>query len=120
MRIGELSERTGASVRSLRHYEQRGLITARRTTGNYRDFAPETVDAVAIIRTLIAAGINTATIERLLPCVALVGGRATPCADLRTELEVERDRLEQCRAQLDTSLDILSGVIAAAEAAPVG
>ena len=30
MRIGELAQRTGVSVRSLRHYERAGLVDARR------------------------------------------------------------------------------------------
>ncbi|NED82406.1 MerR family DNA-binding transcriptional regulator, partial [Streptomyces sp. SID11233] len=33
MKIGELARRTGASVRSLRYYEQQGLLDSTRTPG---------------------------------------------------------------------------------------
>jgi len=36
--IGELSRRTGLSVSAIRFYEQRGLVTAVRTSGNQRRF----------------------------------------------------------------------------------
>ena len=38
MRIGELSERTGASTRSLRYYERKGIISGERLENGYRDF----------------------------------------------------------------------------------
>ncbi len=33
MRIGELARRTGVSERSLRYYEQQGLLVSERTAG---------------------------------------------------------------------------------------
>ena len=39
MQIGELSARTGASVRMLRYYEEQGLLEPRRTGSGYRDYA---------------------------------------------------------------------------------
>ncbi|MGI8722827.1 MAG: MerR family transcriptional regulator [Geodermatophilaceae bacterium] len=100
MRIGELARRSGASVRSLRHYEQQGLLDAARTSGNYRDYPDTSLDTVRVIRTLLQAGLTTATIGRLLPCIELIGGQATPCSDLLTELHHERRRLDQQRQAL--------------------
>ncbi|WP_374225966.1 MerR family DNA-binding transcriptional regulator [Micromonospora sp. C41] len=39
MRIGELSARTGVSARSIRYYEQQGLLAALRTPSGQRVFA---------------------------------------------------------------------------------
>ena len=50
MQIGELSARTGASVRMLRYYEEQGLLEPRRTGSGYRDYAESDVDRVARIR----------------------------------------------------------------------
>ena len=38
MLIRELSDRTGASIRSIRHYESKGLVYARRLANGYRDY----------------------------------------------------------------------------------
>jgi len=114
VRIGELSRRGGASVRSLRHYEQQGLLSATRTSGNYRDYPETSLDTVRVIRTLLQAGLPTVTIGRLLPCIELIGGQATPCSDLLTELHHERQRLDQQRQALTRSIGILDTVTAAA------
>ncbi len=37
MRISEVSRRTGVSIRSLRYYEQKQLLCARRLENGYRD-----------------------------------------------------------------------------------
>jgi DNA-binding transcriptional MerR regulator len=36
MRIGELAERAGTTTRTLRYYESRGLLPARRAVNGYR------------------------------------------------------------------------------------
>ncbi|MFH8568927.1 MerR family transcriptional regulator [Streptomyces sp. NPDC017993] len=93
MRIGELSRRTGVSTRSLRYYEQRGLLAARRDTNGYRSYGPESVDTVARIRELLAAGMNTDSIRDLLPC-AQGGPALLSCALSRTVVERQMAQLD--------------------------
>ncbi|MBA4496593.1 MerR family DNA-binding transcriptional regulator [Paenactinomyces guangxiensis] len=38
MNIGEISCRTGVSVRSIRYYEQKGLISPKRQENGYREY----------------------------------------------------------------------------------
>ncbi|MBI0380775.1 MerR family DNA-binding transcriptional regulator, partial [Streptomyces albiflaviniger] len=57
MRIGELARRTGVSERSLRYYEQQGLMTAERTPGGHREYGEGAVDRVIRIQELYAAGL---------------------------------------------------------------
>ena len=38
MRIGELARKAGTSSRSLRYYEEQGLLSARRTANGHRDY----------------------------------------------------------------------------------
>ena len=103
MRIGELSALTGASERSLRYYEEQLLLRPRRRPSGYRDYTPADVTTVHHVRTLLAAGLNTALIAEILPCMVEDDQRSlvAPCAELRVALEAERDRID---AQIDELL----------------
>lgn len=114
MRIGELARRSRASERSLRHYEQQGLLAPTRAANGYRDYHDDAVDVVRTIRTLLDAGLTTRTIAQLLPCVRLIGGQAVPCSDLLADLHHERRRIEDQITSLTTSQRILDTVIDAA------
>ncbi len=66
MTIGELSRRTGLSVRTLRRYEGMGLIyTAGRSPGNYRLFDESALWCAQVIRGLRALGLSVAEIRDL-------------------------------------------------------
>lgn len=68
LRIGELAASTGTSPRSLRYYEEQGLLEPDRESNRYRTYAPDAVCTVRTIRTLLAAGLSTDTIAQVLPC----------------------------------------------------
>ncbi len=67
MKIGELSRRTGVSVRMLRYYEGEGLLAPPRTDSGYRDYGPAEEETVRRIKMLGAAGMTLETIQQLLP-----------------------------------------------------
>lgn len=69
MRIGELAAAGGVSVRSLRYYEEQGLLTSVRSPSGQRHFKDTDVDRVVFIQRLYAAGLSSRTIKDLLPCV---------------------------------------------------
>lgn len=69
LRIGELSERTGASPRSLRYYESRGLMVSQRLPSGQRRYDADHVGRVALIRSFLAAGLSTRTIADMAPCM---------------------------------------------------
>jgi DNA-binding transcriptional MerR regulator len=56
MQIGELSKRTGASVRSIRYYQQQGLLRASRRASGYREFDERAVELVSRIQVLLRNG----------------------------------------------------------------
>ncbi|MFK8848699.1 MerR family transcriptional regulator [Streptomyces sp. Ac-502] len=68
LRIGELAERTGVSARSLRYYEQQGLLRADRDANGYRRYGPDAPETVGRIRELLATGLGTDAVRELLPC----------------------------------------------------
>ncbi|MER6154363.1 MerR family transcriptional regulator [Streptomyces sp. NPDC001868] len=118
MRIGELARRTGVSERSLRYYEQQGLLTASRTPGGHREYAGHAVDRVIRIQELYAAGLRSSKIAQLLPCMRDADGGPSETADgkLVADLTAERDRIDRMigdllrsRALLDEVIDTASG-----------
>lgn len=112
MLIGELSACTGASIRSLRHYEQHGLLAADRGSNGYREFPESAVQTVARIRVLLAAGLSVATIRQVLPCVIDATPRVVPCAELSATLRAELARVEEQAARLDHARHLISGMLA--------
>ena len=115
MRIGELRHRTGVSQRLLRYYEEQGLIHPARRPSGYRDYSDSDVATVLHIRTLLAAGLSTATIAELLPCMGTDGARlVADCPELLVDLNRERDRLTAAIGELETARRTLDGVIATA------
>ncbi|MCM2423709.1 MerR family transcriptional regulator [Streptomyces sp. RKAG293] len=113
MRIGELAARTGVSERSLRYYEQQGLLASDRTPGGHRDFAERAVDRVIRIQELYAAGLHSSKIARILPCMRDEDGGPSVCAtpELVAELTTERDRIDRMINELLRSRGVLDEVI---------
>jgi DNA-binding transcriptional MerR regulator len=112
MRIGEVAERAGVSVRSLRYYAQQGLIESTRTSGGQRRYGEDAVSWVGLIQQLYAAGLSSATIRELMPC--LQSGVSTP--ESRVRLRAEKARLDEYISGLERTRERLEKMIALAEA----
>lgn len=67
MRIGELAYRVGVNPKTVRFYEERGLLpeAARRPSG-YRDYGEEDVARLAFIRAAQRLGFNLSQISEIL------------------------------------------------------
>lgn len=115
MRIGALARRTGVNERLLRYYEEQGLLRPARLPSGYREYSESDVDTVRQIRTLLAAGLTTAVIGQVLPCVREDGERLVPtCPDLIGRLRRERARITESISQLRRSQDLIDSVLSAA------
>lgn len=66
MRISDLSRLTGVSIRSLRYYEEKGLLAPSRTDSGYRVYAEEDVERVRQIQFYLHMGVRAAELARLL------------------------------------------------------
>lgn len=111
MRIGALAAAAGVSVRSLRYYEEQGLLDATRTTSGQRVYDDGAVDRVRLVQQLYAAGLASRTIVTLLPCVRT--GHATP--EVFALLGEERDRISERIGELEAARAELDRVIAITE-----
>ncbi|AHG20439.1 hypothetical protein Z042_12965 [Chania multitudinisentens RB-25] len=114
MKIGELSRRTGVSIRSLRYYEEQNLLHPERMVSGYRAYVDVDVVRVQRIQALLAAGLSTQKIERILPCMMLHrDGLRLSCADLHDDLVAERNNLLDRIATLRASVEALNAIISA-------
>ncbi|WP_433399853.1 MerR family transcriptional regulator [Streptomyces sp. CA-146814] len=121
MFIGELAKRAGISTRSLRYYEQQGLLRPQRRASGYREFAEADVAVVRRIRILLAAGLNTDLIREVLPCMAEEGAILAPtCEEMAQDLKDERERMRHSIEQLQSAHTMLSSIIHAGEAITAG
>ncbi|MEX0675011.1 MAG: redox-sensitive transcriptional activator SoxR [Gaiellaceae bacterium] len=73
--IGELSVRSGVAASALRFYEQEGLISASRTSGNQRRYERATLRRVAFIQAGKAAGVP---LKQLRDALATLPERRVP------------------------------------------
>ncbi|MEU8758756.1 MerR family transcriptional regulator [Streptomyces sp. NPDC048659] len=65
--IGELAERAGVTVKTVRHYSDRGLLPeAGRSGGGHRRYGPEALDRLRRIRTLRGLGLPVPAVGRVL------------------------------------------------------
>ncbi|MFG1784901.1 redox-sensitive transcriptional activator SoxR [Rhodococcus oryzae] len=106
---GQLSERSGVAVSALHFYEREGLIESRRTSGNQRRYARDTLRRVAFIRISQQVGIPLAEIREALD--TLPEGRTPTRADwerLSTSWHADLDRRIE---QLTRLRDNLTGCI---------
>ncbi len=111
MRIGELSRRTGISVRMLRYYEQEGVLQPARRASGYRDYGAAEQRQAGHIRMLSEAGLKLAAIRTLLPCVRSDLPELELCDEVRTTLAREIGAMDKRIAGLRASRAILAGYL---------
>ncbi|MFD9734576.1 MerR family transcriptional regulator [Umezawaea sp. NPDC059074] len=106
MRIGELSKRTGVSPRSLRYYEEQGLLTSSRSDAGQRHYSDAEVQRVALIRQLFDAGLSSRVIATVLPCVDMPDDLDV-AEETFTAMTRERERINADIARLVEERDAL-------------
>ncbi|MDR6176582.1 DNA-binding transcriptional MerR regulator [Nocardioides zeae] len=111
MRIGELAARADVSVRSLRYYEEQGLLTSSRSASGQRHYTEDDVERVRFLQRMYAAGLSSRAIAEVLPCVETPTTQTAATAFER--LVAERDRIDAHIAELAATRDALERLIAA-------
>ncbi|TDC98132.1 MerR family transcriptional regulator [Actinomadura sp. 7K507] len=112
MRIGELARRTGVSTRSLRYYEERGLLASRRDRNGYRRYGDEAVVLVNNLRHLLGAGLSVENVREFGSCLASPDLGSSPCAPA---LEVYEQRLRVLDERIAALAHVRSDLAAQAE-----
>lgn len=94
--IGGLARQTGASVRSIRHYDAHGLLTSRRTANGYRVFPKVAITQVRQIQRFIATGFSLVEIRTFPDCMRIIEG-ASACSETT---KIQRQRLAALERQI--------------------
>ena len=97
--IGEVAESVGLSLRTIRYYEEIGLVTpSGRTEGGFRLYTDADVERLRLVKALKPVGMSLDTLGELVECVDLLrdgGGAEAGEAERRLE-GVVADALGQC------------------------
>jgi len=99
--IAEVRERTGVSARTLRYYEELGLLPdVRRRAGGRRVYGPDDLERLAFIQRLKKLGLSLAEVKELNAVYAIGGSTG----DMLRRLE---ELLDGHRAALDDRIEAL-------------
>ena len=108
MHIGEVAERSGLSSRTLRHYEQIGLLVpSERTDGGFRVYSDEDMRRLMTIRRMKALSYSTSEMGRLLELLDIAEGDGPEAErrQARAELDAMQADAQARRAKLARDLE---------------
>jgi DNA-binding transcriptional MerR regulator len=130
MRIGELAERVGVNPKTIRYYEEKGLLPdAERLPSGYREYCDDDVERLRFVKAARGLGLSLSEISEVLgfrerderPCEYVLGVLDRQVADLdRRMAEMARLRrqlvdLKARAARLPTDGSCYCAVIEHAE-----
>lgn len=106
MKISELSDQTGASMRSLRYYEEKGLIHPNRLDNGYRDYDESILEQVKTIQLYFNLGLSTEEIKVIVDCDPFVFPyEQLICDDV---MKLYQNKLLEVERQINTLKDVKS------------
>ncbi|MGH9041596.1 MAG: heavy metal-responsive transcriptional regulator [Acidimicrobiia bacterium] len=99
MRIGEVASQAGVSTKTIRYYEDIGVILApRRSPSGYRDYDDSALDRLAFVRAAQAVGLTLGEIRSIL--ALRDGGDGPPCGHVLELLRARSAEIEHRIAEL--------------------
>ena len=115
MRIGDMARKTNTSIRTIRYYEEMGLVSpSNRSTGGFREYNKENLDKVVIIQKLKALGLTLSEIKELFTIKkkTLYGGEAAKkIYDFFDKRSVEIDEKLEKLGQIKTDIEMSKSLI---------
>ena len=122
LQIGEVARRAGVSVRTVRFYEEKGLLTATGTTsGGMRLYAERDVNRLLFVRRLKILGLS---IEEIRACLGALPPESTRREKIERTVELltmQRDKIDEqiaslksIKEEIDASLETVAGCLTCA------
>ncbi len=104
MHIGELAENTGLSLRTIRHYDEVGLLKpSGRTEGGFRLYSQEDLSRLLLIRRMKPLGYSLGEMSELLSIIDTLDGDHTDTGN--TDAGNTDADPSPVRAELDRFID---------------
>ena len=101
--MGVAAERAGVHPQTLRTYEQKGLVTPQRTSGNTRMYSQADIERLEFINELTSEGINLAGVIRILDLQGRLDDRDTEIDDLHRRVRRLADRVHELETRESVS-----------------
>lgn len=117
--ISVAAELAGVHPQTLRTYEQKGLVSPQRTSGNTRMYSPADIERLELINELTGEGINLAGVIRILDLRGRLDERDVELDDLHKRVRRLADRVHELETRESvTSLVQASGTTLAIRRLP--
>lgn len=110
MNISDAGKRSGLPPKTIRFYEEIGLITPTRQANGYRDFSEEDLHKLAFLRRARALGFSTEECRQLM---GLYTDKARASADVKTLAKAQLDRIDAQLAELQEMRRTLAHLVSA-------
>lgn len=117
MRIGELAARAGTTTRTLRYYESRGLLPARRGDNGYRTYDEGDLRLLRQIRTLQDFGFDLEETRPFVECLRAGHPQGDSCPASLVVYRRKLDELDALIGELRAVRETVSGQLVRAERA---
>ncbi len=101
--IGVAAELAGMHPQTLRSYEQKGLVTPKRTRGNTRMYSQADIERLALINELTDEGINLAGVIRILDLQGRLDARDVEIESLHRRVRRLADRVHELETRENIS-----------------
>jgi len=112
MQIGQVAARTELSIRTVRHYDDVGLVTPSvRSAGGFRLYSEADVNRLLVIRRMKPLGFTLAEMKDLLAALDVLDDRKSSAADRKAAVQC----LREYRTKTDESSERLRQQLAYAE-----
>jgi Cu(I)-responsive transcriptional regulator len=108
MNIGEASRTSGLPAKTIRYYEEIGLIRSSRQDNNYRDYSEADINGLRFLRRARALGFSIDECRQLL---SLYGDKRRASADVRRLAETHIGDIDAKIAELKAMRRTLSNLV---------
>jgi MerR family transcriptional regulator, copper efflux regulator len=109
LKIGELATRSGVPIKTIRYYEEVGLVNnCGRTEGQFRLFHPDILTRLAFIKRLQSLGLS---LQEIGKCLVVYDRGELPCDDVKSKLEAKVIEIDRQIAELNRLRQELTEIV---------